>query len=303
MRAFLAARGETFREDSSNADLSIPRNRLRHELLPVIDRVAPGGRDAIARAAALAADDEDFLARVAIETAHSVVLSTGGLRVDRLNALAPAVARRVVRDAIERAAPDAAGHLTALHVDAVRKLAAKGEAGHLDLSGVTVESDGRTVTFDASGSPEHLCTSAPAHPLTFEYSLPLPGRVDVPEANFVIVAERRDQSAAAGVETNGGRTTLEVTLDAAALTWPLAVRNRRPGDRIKPLGGLGRKKVQDLLVDGKVPRADRDRVAVVVDAGGRLVWVVGVTPADECRVRAASSGDRAEMVVLRAERR
>jgi len=68
------------------------------------------------------------------------------------------------------------------------------------------------------------------------------------------------------------------------------------------MGGSGRKKVQDLLVDSKMPRADRDRVAVVVDADGQLVWVVGVTPADECRIRTTPSGSGAEMVVLRANR-
>jgi len=125
----------------------------------------------------------------------------------------------------------------------------------------------------------------------------------VPEANLVISAAGRDQKARHGVETdsetNAGRATLEVTVDAAAVEWPLSIRNRRPGDRIKPLGGSGRKKVQDLLVDIKMPRADRDRVAVVVDANGQLVWVVGVTPADQCGTQTPG----AEMVVLRAERR
>jgi tRNA(Ile)-lysidine synthetase-like protein len=130
--------------------------------------------------------------------------------------------------------------------------------------------------------------------------------VTISEANLVISASMGDQSRPHGVETdietNAARATLEVSVDLAAFEWPLAVRNRRAGDRIKPMGGAGRKKVQDLLVDMKMPRAERDRVAVVVDAGGQLVWVVGVTPADECRSRTASSGSRAEMVVLRAKR-
>src|SRR5688572_8287520 len=58
LREFLNDRQELFREDASNLDLSIPRNRLRHELMPVIERLAPGGVAALARAAALAADDE-----------------------------------------------------------------------------------------------------------------------------------------------------------------------------------------------------------------------------------------------------
>ena len=305
LREYLAALGETFREDLSNADLSIARNRIRHELLPVIDRLAPGGIDALARAATLAADDEKYLAEAAIDAARSVVLSNDGdvsradLSRELLSALAPAIARRGVRDAIERTAPELAGHICSAHVDAVRYLASTGGAGHLDLSGVAVESDGHVLRFLPAGQD--------AAAAQFSYQLPVPGSVTVSEANLVISSVQRDQSVSNGVETdsetNAVRTTLEVTVDAGVLKWPLSVRNRRPGDRIKPLGGLGRKKVQDLLVDMKMPRAERNRVAVVVDADGQLVWVVGVTPADECRARTASSGSGAEMVVLRADRR
>jgi tRNA(Ile)-lysidine synthase len=297
LSAHLASIGETFRDDASNRDLAIPRNRVRHELLPVIERIAPGGVAAMARAAALAADDEKYLADAAIEAARAVVLSTtGDLQAPALARLAPAIARRVVRDTIERAAPDAAGHITAHHLEAARHLAEEREAGHLDLPGVTVESDGAAVRFTAV-PPEHGAEGA-GGPVAFEYELACPGRTFVPEADFVISA-RCDQVGADGVETNRPRATLEMAVDAAAVQWPLTVRNRRPGDRIKPVGGSGRKKVQDLLVDIKMPRADRDRVAVVVDANGQLVWVVGVTPADECGVRTAG----AEMVVLRVEGR
>jgi len=292
LSAYLASIGETFRDDATNRDLEVPRNRVRHELLPVIERIAPGGVDSLARAAALAADDEDFLSQAAIDAARSHVLTgEGGLNAVLLNAFPPAIARRVVREAIESAAPESAGHISAAHIEAVRKLAASGESGHLDLSGVAAECDGRLLRFKAPGALVH----APV----FVYELKLPGRVEVPEANFVIAAERRDQSAPRGVETNKDRATLEVSVDLTAFAWPFSVRNRRPGDRIKPLGGSGRKKVQDLLVDMKMPRADRDRVAVVVDANGQLVWVVGVTPADEFRVRTTG----AEMVVLRVEGR
>ncbi len=301
LRAMLAETGETFRDDESNGDLAISRNRIRHELLPAIEKIAPGGLAALARTAALAGDDENYLAREAIGAARSVVLSNeADLSNDALSALAPAIARRVVRGAIERAAPDRAGHITAAHVDAVRTLAAAAEPGHLDLAGVSVETDGKAVRFTrVTGDSRGRATE-------FEYGLSFPGRVEVPEANFVISAERFDQSCGHGVETDSettaSRVTLQVTVDASAVKWPLTVRNRRPGDRIKPTGGLGSKKLQDLLVDIKMPRARRGEVAVVVDAGGQLVWVVGVTPADVCRARTTSSAVGAEMVVLRAKR-
>ena len=98
-----------------------------------------------------------------------------------------------------------------------------------------------------------------------------------------------------GVES---REALEIAVPAACFDGPVIVRNRRPGDRIKPIGARGRKKLQDLLVDRKVPRETRDRVPMIVDRHGRIVWVVGVAMADEFRVTAPE----AEVVVFTAER-
>jgi tRNA(Ile)-lysidine synthase len=56
---------------------------------------------------------------------------------------------------------------------------------------------------------------------------------------------------------------------------PLSVRNRRPGDRFRPVGLDGRKKLQDFFVDRKVARTERDVVPIVVDDADRIVWVAG----------------------------
>ena len=64
----------------------------------------------------------------------------------------------------------------------------------------------------------------------------------------------------------------------------LIVRHRRPGDRLTPLGAPGRKKVQDVLVDRKVPRDDRDLVPIVTTVEGEIVWVAGEVLADGFRV-------------------
>ncbi len=87
----------------------------------------------------------------------------------------------------------------------------------------------------------------------------------------------------------------EVALDAGQLNGPLAVRSRRPGDLLRPLGLGGRKKLQDLFVDAKIPREDRDRIPIVVDAADRIAWVPGVSVAEEFRV----TGDTRAMVILK----
>jgi tRNA(Ile)-lysidine synthase len=112
-------------EDATNR--AIARNRVRHDLLPVIEHIAPGAVPALARAAALAEDDEDVLQAEAIKMAASIVLTedaTGAeLDRERLRALPPAIARRVLRNVLERVAPRSAW--TAGHLDAIRRLAGR----------------------------------------------------------------------------------------------------------------------------------------------------------------------------------
>ena len=299
LRRHLAAMGETFRDDSSNQDLSIARNRIRHELMPVISRLAPAGARALARAASLARDDEEFLQQRAIEAGRSLVLSRRdasgngpGVRIDcaAFAALPAALSRRVARDLLLGVRPAAA--LTARHIEAVRALAAADKPkGHLDLPGLEAERVGRELTISprensaatpGRGRGQRGLTSRP----DFERPLTVPGSVEMPEAGVRIAASLLEGTEA---REPGGTRSIAM-LQASSLALPLAVRSRRPGDRLRPLGSPGRRKLQDLLVDRKVPRDDRERLPLVVDAADRIVWVVGVAIAEECRVTTPSAG-------------
>ena len=115
------------------------------------------------------------------------------------------------------------------------------------------------------------------------------------EADCVISAEvatREPELAQLGwLEHVGGRTAV---VDAATLPAVLGVRSRKPGDRLRPLGLSGHKKLQDLLVDLKVPRAERDVTPLVVDDRDRIIWVAGYAIADDFRV----TGQTKSVVIL-----
>src|SRR5436190_8436088 len=104
LRAYLAARGESFREDSSNADVGIPRNRVRHELIPYLEsQFSPAVTDVLARDAALARQDEDFLCGEAIKLAARIVLTDVAVRIDasELSGAPRALSSRVVQMALK----------------------------------------------------------------------------------------------------------------------------------------------------------------------------------------------------------
>ncbi len=278
LHGWLASQNVAYRTDESNADLSFPRNRVRHDVLPAMERVAPGASESIARAAHVAADDEDFLEARAIEAVPAVVLSEegGALRLDRtrLAGLHPAIARRVLRHALGRVAK---GRFMALrHIDAVRSLT----SGTLDLPGASASAEpGLLVLAPATGRRPR----SEAEPNVFRYPLSIPGEALIPESGVGISAEIVIGRAAGTEKPMDG-----VVVAAAALELDrsrgLFVRNRLPGDRLRPFGMTGTRKLQDYLVDRKVPRAERDRLPLVVDGSDRIVWVVGHTVAEDFRV-------------------
>ncbi len=130
LREYAAGHGLDFRDDSSNADVRIPRNRVRLELLPQLLRFSPAIAATLAREAALARDDEEFLDRLAIESAASIVLlESSGVAIDAagLTALPPALASRVTRKALAAAAP---GRFIGFqHIDDLLELARGGAEG------------------------------------------------------------------------------------------------------------------------------------------------------------------------------
>ncbi len=140
LRGLLAQAGLPHREDETNADPAIRRNRVREELLPVLERtLGPGSVPALARAARFAADDEDLLEALAAEREREILLvrEEGISVLDRraLGALPPALARRILRRCLEG---DPAGSIrpAATHLEALLRLArAEGPGTRLDLPG------------------------------------------------------------------------------------------------------------------------------------------------------------------------
>lgn len=295
LREYLAALAQPFREDASNADLTIPRNRIRHELLPLLEsRYTPGIANVLARDAAIARDDEDRLHQEAIEVVDSIVLpgsrdanaSDGTVEIDGpgLARLHPAIASRAARILLERAA---AGRFVGFdHLQRFLGLAAAGDAGAVNLPGSRAVRHGDVIELGRR----------PARPFqnSFQVSLSIPGEVVVDD--WVVTALESEPDGHAGaVAVEDGLAGASVQ----GVSLPLTVRSRRPGDRLKPFGMGGQtKKLQDLLVDRKVARERRDRLPLVVDAKDRIVWVVGHAMTEDFRVTTPSQA----VIILKARR-
>ena len=129
----------------------------------------------------------------------------------------------------------------------------------------------------------------------FRYSLSIPGEVRIPEAGALVSAERVESAGQARADAGMGAAGATAIVQFAKSDGPLTVRNRRPGDRFRPLGLGGGKKLQDFFVDRKVARQTRDSVPLVVDESDRIIWVAGHGIDERFRVTDPAQG----VVVLR----
>jgi tRNA(Ile)-lysidine synthase len=270
VEAYLKALGQSWREDSSNRDTAFARNRIRHELLPVLEGWNPRLKEHMAQMALLARDEEAWwqaeLARVAPQLVMEGRPVRGGgraagsglaLDVIRLAALAPAMQRRLLRYAAELCAGPA-GHAAPdfQSTEALRTLALKGRAGQkLELAqGLRAERTPRELRLSVQAAP-----AAEAEPIP-EYSEPIPG--EIVAAAFGV---RLRIEVSAGVE--------QEELDGSGRMSTL--RNWRPGDRVRLRYSGGPRKVKEVLERLRVTGSNR-AVWPVLEVGGHIVWMKGV---------------------------
>jgi len=285
--ALLDELGQPYREDSSNRDMVRLRNRVRHELLPLLERnYNPRAAERLADTVGLLLDDEAFLQRQAVETLERMLIEDDGGQALSRTALAdlpPALGRRVVREALRRCRGDLRG-LDRGHVESVIALAASGAGGEkrLDLpGGLVVRTVYHRLAFEAADpSPD---TGGWSRPLT------IPGSTRLEACGLMAVATVESAPAAGGEDgwPDPGTTVL---LDAAAIGEAEKIlRSWKPGDRYRPEGAPGSRKVARMLIDARVPRHRRNRVPLLV-VDGEPVWVPGHRPAEGCGWRPEKGG-------------
>ena len=286
--AFLTHGGMDYVEDSTNADLTFTRNRVRHHLLPLLEeQYNPGIAASLNRVAEIFRDESLWIRdmvsglfeqAVLLREPGRVVLKAGVVR-----ALPLAARRRLVRRVLEIVKGDLR-RITFDHVETVCR--GVGRAFGLDLpDAVHVSGNEQELVFTDTA----VCP-ATATPQVKPFSYTLfdtglgNGSVTIAETGVTLGFALAPCAPPAKLQHNDRRTAL---LDAEKLTCPLTVRNVRPGDRFVPLGMTGSQKVSDFFINTRV--APEDRAACpVVESGGAIVWVAGHRMAEHVKLTPAS---------------
>jgi tRNA(Ile)-lysidine synthase len=268
--------------DESNEDVSIPRNRVRAELLPLLEaRFNPSIVDVLASQAELARDEWEWMTGAADEYARRAIRRDGARWLVSVNALkqAPTALARLV---VHRTMTEASGGATIPfgHVERVLRLMREPRGG-LDVPGHRVERHGDDLVFVSRPPGVRGRWSAAPHVPSFDYPLSIPGEVLVKESGCLVTVEVPNSHGSAVSTARLDGTTAAVRRDQCLA---LRVRSRRPGDRFRPVGSARAKKLQDFFVDRKVARFERDAVPIVVDRADKIVWVAGHAIDDQFRV-------------------
>jgi tRNA(Ile)-lysidine synthase len=296
LRAWLRRKRQGWREDASNCNERIPRNRLRHTVLPWLERHgSPSIRAMLAQSASILRDEDallDEMARIELSRLSSPSSVRSSDCFSSTLHFPPSTLPRALQRRVVRLWLLDAGCASAAGWDEVEGILARRDkkaAWQMSLPGglLVREKDDRLELVEPSAGSSRLEGRAPASPS----ELNVPGSVDV--AGVQVTARRMKGI----VRTPGpvGALPSSCSLDAGALRGKtLLVRTRRPGDRIRPLGLDGSKTLQDLLVDAKVPSEMRGRLPLLV-VDDEVVWVPGYRVARAYAVR----GPRAAAVRVR----
>lgn len=268
VREYLDLLCQSWREDESNTDTSRLRARVRHELLPLMRAINPQFDTSLARTVEVLAEEDILLTEMAEAFANDFARSSGE-RVEfecaMMATLSLPMRRRAVRSAVLQAFPEAS-RLEFEHVEAlVAGLGTEGFARDLPYG---LRAEQRYGTMSVSRTVEGNRPVASG-------LLLIPGIADLGPAG-AIHGNRVD----AVIGDEGPDVAV---IDAASVGGELSVGPYREGDRICPLGMVGSKKVSDLLIDSKIPKAFRHQVPVVRD-GDQIVWVAGIRMSESYKV-------------------
>jgi tRNA(Ile)-lysidine synthase len=279
IKAYLKSCGIAHVEDASNNDMRFQRNRIRHQLIPLLQRdYNPNICIVLNRLAGLCRDEQAWSNTMLQPMLESALIDFGSerleLRADSLLDVPPAAQRRLLRMALRSWMGDLK-RMGLDHIDAVIDLLHHHSAGsRLSLpQHIVAERTIDGLRFLNSGqSGEDACGVASA----FSYTIPLPPQqgviLQIPEAGC------RLHATIAPAPNLGREKKAEknvVWFDRDALVFPLTVRNYEPGDRLAPHGMQGTQKVKKVFIDRKVPRNRRSRIPIVTQ-NDTILWIAGI---------------------------
>jgi len=275
----------TPRIDTSNLSLSPLRNRIRHQLLPILQSYNPQVAEALLRTGRIASDDLAFIDKeigrlwgeIGQEQENTIVLDK-----ERFLKLPPALKRHLLREAIEKLLGNLKD-IEARHIEEIMDALTKPAGKRLSLPGGLIFS----IEYNQYLLGPDPAMLSPFPILDAEFQLKLPGETRLPGWHIeATILSREDFTTASfikgGLKWKGkgikgiGLIDNDFTayFDLNKTGDKLVVRGRQPGDRFQPLGISQPKKLGEFMIDAKIPHSWRQQIPIVCSPQ-QILWVVG----------------------------
>lgn len=267
---YLHGEGLSYRHDRTNDETIYTRNKLRLELIPYIDsELNARFTDSIIRMADILGAEDDFL------SAYTCQLMEGNISKEPDRVAIPiaflqschlAIQRRVLRSCIEELS-EVMTDIGQKHIDGVLHMCNLNPGSTMDLPlGLIVYRDYDTLILTRESIYSHG---------GFDIELHIPGTVFIEDIGIDITARHVKKIRFGDPNC--------VYIDGDTISHTLRVRSRIDGDRFRPFGMRGSKKLKDFFIDEKIPRYERDAIPLVVD-DGNIVWVAGHQIGDDYKI-------------------
>ena len=265
IEAWLRERSIAWREDSTNQNPAYARNRLRHEILPLLRaNFNPRLDETLSNMAKVAQDEESYWESI-LPHPQPPGTSPQTLAASQLTAAPPAVARRLIRRAIQAAKGDLR-QIDAAHVERILEMA-KSPAGHdrVQLPGLDVLRSFGWIRIALSEADQNRAPD-------FSIALQAPGSVELPGSHARITLQVLEKT-----EITEPCVTVGDELDWQRLTprdgvlSSLELRNWRPGDQYQPAGQSKPQKIKFLFQEARIPLWERGNWPIIT-YNGTIVW-------------------------------
>lgn len=271
---FLKKKKMPFRIDETNFDRRFLRNRIRLDLIPYIrENYEPQIVSQLGKIASIIREENAFLEKIGKEKARRAILRKNNqhlLDSKSLSSLPKALARRVVQEFIS----DLKGDLREISFEDVESV--------LNLK----EGKERPIKKDLVLRREQglIFLKKKPHPkIRYEYFWNGKSPLEIRELKMRFMGKRIERGKSP-LRFDDNTTAF---LDLGKLRFPLLVRSRQDGDRYRPLGAPGLKKLKEIMRAKRIPIRERERRPVFL-SGGEIVWILGLPVSEKFKVQESS---------------
>ena len=263
---FLHDLKQPWREDATNRSPEFLRNRVRHELLPLLEHdFNPSILESLSSSAELAREEQQFWDTTVASALQEIQLPNEMFDAARFRLLHVALQRRVLIAVVE-------SPLDFAHIERSREFIVAGQVGEREIArGSRIK-----LVRDSAGRQVFALTSGEPAAGTYSLELALPGAVELPEPRCSTLVARIGQAERPGSGLNPGLVGRTLT-----------IRNWNPGDRFQPFG-RGEGKVKDFFQQIHVPASAR-ATWPVGELDGEIVWVLGLPVASRFAAKDATA--------------